>query len=291
MNFLRDLILPSRITKSNCLFSGIDSPDANFIGRNNKGFNNNYPYSVNYSFNSRGFRDTEWPMMLSELKNSIWCVGDSFTVGIGSPINHTWPNVLMQKTGYRTINISMDGASNEWISRRAMQIRKEINPTNIIIMWSYLHRRESADTSKTDEDRRLWNTKCSSEDDFQNFKNCVLPLTNIKGIQHYIIPLANQYEHLLLTWDDVADPSWPKQPMSIKELSELPEKIVKELIKHRVYNKLYKAIETNEPLKSFCSEYNIKSVKQLDRARDEHHFDLLTSEFVVNEMLQQLVFC
>ena len=42
-----------------------------------------YPYSVSYQFNSRGFRDNEWP---ADIHNSIWCFGDSFTVGLGYSI-------------------------------------------------------------------------------------------------------------------------------------------------------------------------------------------------------------
>ena len=54
----------------------------------------NYPHNVSYNHNSRGFRDSEWPDSGKELQDAVWCVGDSFTVGLGSPANHMWVNIL-----------------------------------------------------------------------------------------------------------------------------------------------------------------------------------------------------
>jgi len=99
-----------------------------------------YPHKIEYQYNARGFRDHEWPQD-HELENAIWCLGDSFTVGIGSPFEHAWPQVLSQRLGQRIINVSMNGASNEWIARMSEYIFKELQPSNMIIMWSYIHRR------------------------------------------------------------------------------------------------------------------------------------------------------
>ena len=101
-----------------------------------------YPYPIEYRYNSRGYRDAKWPEDVSELENAIWCFGDSFTVGIGSPLEHTWAHLLQQHTKKRVINISMDGASNNWISRKAVEVLRLIKPKIIILHWSYTHRRE-----------------------------------------------------------------------------------------------------------------------------------------------------
>jgi len=114
---LQDLVLQSRVNFKSDV-SGLDSLELCL----NKDHFRNYPHHVEYVHNSRGFRDNEWPESADELKNAIWCVGDSFTVGLGSPRQFTWPQVLAAVTGRRCINISMDGASNAWISRRAQQI-------------------------------------------------------------------------------------------------------------------------------------------------------------------------
>ena len=86
---LPDLILKSRVNMQ-CNESGIDSYKKCLDRDHFK----NFPHAVEYRYNTRGFRDLEWPDDHQELKNAIWCVGDSFTVGIGSPFRHTWPQVL-----------------------------------------------------------------------------------------------------------------------------------------------------------------------------------------------------
>ena len=125
---LPDLSIPSKANQYR-QFSGLDSPelcldDAHF---------ENYPYNVNYRYNSRGFRDSEWP---DNLTDAVWCIGDSFTVGIGSSIDHTWPVVLSKTVGRRIINVSMDGASNNWIARKASQILAAVASSTFVLHWS-----------------------------------------------------------------------------------------------------------------------------------------------------------
>ena len=99
-----------------------------------------YPDKIEYRYNSRGFRDAEWP---DDLKSAIWCIGDSFTSGIGTSYEHIWPQKLSALTGRRIVNVSMDGASNNWIAQRVLEISEHINPANIVVMWSYVERREN----------------------------------------------------------------------------------------------------------------------------------------------------
>lgn len=146
---LPDFILPSRVNQ-HWQYLGIDSIEECL----DKKWFKKYPYNVEYHYNSRGFRDSKWPESIEELKQAIWCIGDSFTVGLGAPVEHTWPCLLQQHTGMRTINLSMDGASNNWISRKTIGILKEISPKNIIIHWSYISRREETIESTLN---RLWN--------------------------------------------------------------------------------------------------------------------------------------
>lgn len=282
---LPDLILPSR-THLNCLYTGIDSPSST----DNIDWFNEYPHSIDYSFNSRGFRDTEWPESVDDLKNAVWCFGDSYTVGLGSPIEHSWVKVLQNRAACRTINVSMDGASNDWISRRVKQVKHQINPTNIIIMWSFLHRRELDCLVLPDEDRRIWNTKCSTTEDLKNFKECVLPFINVSGIQNYIIPGANQYSDWLTIWDQVKGPDWPEQPTTTRAFLEMPQWVVDELKQFGVYKKLFTAISTNEPFSNICKELGITQVVAVDKARDNHHFDVLTSNNIVSNMLCRLAY-
>ena len=188
-NLLPNLILNARANTISD-FEGLDSlqhcVDKNhFIS---------YPYKVVYEYNSRGFRDNEWPDTMDNLREAIWCLGDSFTVGLGSPVEHTWPRCLQSLSSKRIINISMNGASNMWISRRAIDIIQGIKPKTIILHWSYLHRRESTvDTSVDDEQRRMHTsgTESTAEDDIENVVECVLNVEKNKNntnVIHSFIP-------------------------------------------------------------------------------------------------------
>jgi len=226
-----------------------------------KDFFSNYLYSekISYVYNSRGFRDTEWPDSIDELKESIWCFGDSFTVGLGSPIEHTWPYILQKESKRRCINVSMDGASNEWIARKVNEVVKEINPDRIIIMWSYCHRDESPDESLPDNERRMWfkyydddKSKFLNQFNFNNdlhkFTQARNKLTTKVAIES-IIPLAFTIDKTLPQLDPRL--SW-----------------------HADFNSL------NNKLLEF-----IHPVEQVDFARDKHHFDILTSTKFVKKLL------
>lgn len=144
-----------------------------------------YPTSVVYMYNSLGYRDAEWP---ADLTNSIWFVGDSFTVGLGQPYENTLPQIVQGKLGTRVINVSMNGASNDWISRRVRYILDNFNPKTIFIQWSYVHRRESSNADLPDE-ARAEHYDPNNADDLANFsKN----LYNIKNstvtIVHSFVP-------------------------------------------------------------------------------------------------------
>ena len=136
-----------------------------------------YPKSISYKYNSRGFRDDEWPEDLSDV---IWCVGDSFTVGIGQPFEETWPQVLQKKLGRRCINLGEDGCSNDTISLRIKEIYKLYNPKLIIVMWSYLARRR-ANGVNVNHDKKDFGNK----EDMQNF------LKNFKMVNELPFPLVN----------------------------------------------------------------------------------------------------
>lgn len=133
----------------------------------------NYPHEVSYTFNSRGFRDAEWPETIDELKEAIWCVGDSFTFAVGAPVHHNWPTILQSKINRRCINISMCGASNEWILRKARRIAEEINPLAIVTHLSYTHRGERDSHTLSDEKRRM-HIKYATVDEAMGNVNYVL---------------------------------------------------------------------------------------------------------------------
>lgn len=175
-------------------YTGIDG----FDNCRNQKFFLSYPHKILYQFNSRGFRDDEWP---SNLEDCVWCIGDSFTVGLGSPYEHIWPRVLEKKIGVRCINISMDGASNEWISRKCLDLLSDLKPRALIVMWSFTNRREDPNNSLPDEDRRIWVNKNSNDQlDTENFLESRKKVTdNLKGITYLdlMIPNHKRFDRLL----------------------------------------------------------------------------------------------
>jgi len=291
---LPDFILPSRVNQR-WQYSGLDSPEKCL----NKQHFKSYHYAVEYCYNSRGYRDQEWPAELAELQNAIWCIGDSFTVGLGSPIEHTWPYLLQQQTRRRTINVSMDGASNEWMLRKIKKIVEVVAPPiTIVVQWSYFNRRELLDQSQSDEGRRAWVAphlastpeNISSELDIENFKNCVLQAKKVcenGQLVNSVIPNAFEgigTEEVRSWWWNDRDPSWPLVlPESVSDIS--PD-IIQQLKKKQQYNKyflyyiLYDFLKTN----------NIIRVNQLDEffnkevSRDGHHYDIATATKFVNEV-------
>jgi hypothetical protein len=252
----------------------------------------NYPYHVEYQYNSRGFRDQEWPDTPEELKNAIWCVGDSFTVGLGSPVEHTWPWLLQKQTERRVINISMDGASNNWIARKTINILQKINPYYIVIHWSYLHRREADSTILSN---LLWNNfyqaikdpswpECRTMQEVNNLPTkirheiltCHSPLPTIsdEALRLQYLPDTTIDDDLITTIDCINAVSQASLDTKIiqsfiPEFCQKPQKIQQHLAQHQI---------------NFIPEFS-----RLDLARDGHHYDIKTSQYFVNLIVAQLV--
>jgi hypothetical protein len=284
---LSDFTLPSKVNQ--CWeYSGIDS----WEDCADKDHFRQYPHTVTYQYNSRGFRDQEWPDSIDELKNSIWCVGDSFTVGIGSPLEHTWPWILQQEAQRRTINVSMDGASNEWIARHVNLIKKQIDPKNIIVMWSYVHRREHKNQTLTSEQRRTHSDKTDNLEDLLNFKSCRATIKPSNAIQltipEYRPTLVDQSFNLQLTWQNIRGVDWPAQaPATLDDMLALPAFVQTELKNDfNIWTDLQQSMEQKSLLSTL--EKNLIKVDRLDLARDGHHFDLITSQWVVDQIMSRL---
>ena len=177
----------------------------------------NYSKKISYKYNSNGFRDHEWPLDLSDV---VWCVGDSFTVGIGQPFEETWPQVLGSKLGKRCLNIGEHGCSNDTMALRIQEICKLHSPKLVVVMWSYLARRRingvNVDHSKND---------FGVNQDIENFSK------------------------------------------NFKIVNDLPNKIINLIIP-----------DAFDDIKLLKEKYkNLIFIRQLDYARDHHHFDIKTS--------------
>ena len=292
-NFLPSIGLSTlKFFESDYLFP--DHPDSGLIDPD-------YKWPVNYKFNSRGFRDKEWPTNDQELKTAIWCVGDSTTVGTGSPINHTWCYQLEQQSSRRTINISMAAASNDWISRQVLKILDEITPETIVIQWSFIHRREKP----LDEINLILN------DAWKKHYN------NVKGPSWPVCPNIDQIDSLPRSVKfeifNKHDPRWQqlKSDICLDENRRFffagtsDAQDVENLLNHikNIENSKGKTtvIHSAGPdfappgLKdSICSSISqltshyTGEVKKIDLARDRRHYDIKTSKHFTNQILSIL---
>ena len=280
---LPDFVIPSRANQL-WQYSGMDSSE---LCKDPLHFES-YPYKVEYLYNSRGYRDQEWPESSEELKNSIWCLGDSFTVGLGSPESHTWPNVLQQVANTRTVNVSMDGASNSWIHRRALAICQQIQPKIMIIHWSYITRGETPDAWQNDEQRRLHYHPELIDTIYalHNFKKLVFDLEDKKAhtrVIHSFIPEFAVTGTLREHWNTFAGPNWPACPTNLQQFDDLPSFVSREL---------QQDFECYEFFRTWCeicqTIEHVAEFSRLDRARDGHHYDLVTTQSFVSRILKLL---
>ena len=282
---LPDFVLSSRANQ-HWQYSGIDSIEHCL----NKNHFRSYPYSIEYAYNSRGYRDAEWPDTLDELKRAIWCFGDSFTVGVGQPFDHIWPQVLSKKLQHRIINVSMDGASNDWIFRKLKRVYEVINPKNIVILWSYTHRRELPDANLLDEDRMLLSGTDSPQQDDAHWLQLTEQVRNLDScIVQATIPnfQGSGFQEISHQWSAIKGSTWPDCPKSLAELENLPDYIKQEL---KSVFKCYKKFQHSflDANKLVFPDDVIYIKKQLDWARDFHHFDLLTAQWLVDRVCQRL---
>lgn len=297
-----EMILPNLCVASRAnqhwTYSGIDSPE---YCQDSKFFDQ-YPHEVRYDYNSRGYRDHEWPDDHQQLKDSIWCVGDSFTVGIGQPFAHIWPQQLEARTGRRCINISMDGASNDWIYRVCANIVTAIQPRDLVVMWSFTHRRELDKPDIDDENRRIWYSQDSTEQD----RNRWIVLSNQLGnldcnvVQLTVPDFDSAVEHhdplsmVEHDWNRIKDHNWPPCPRNLDEFQNLPEHIKEELQNlHGCYWAMRGQLAAANGMAMVTGDRILANPvihvhEKLDLARDHYHFGILTSQWAVDKVKPHL---
>jgi hypothetical protein len=258
----------------------------------NKKHFKSYPHDITYKYNSRGFRDAEWPDTIDELKNAIWCIGDSFTVGLGSPLEHTWPWILHQSSQRRTINVSMDGASNMWIARKSLDIVNKIKPTHLVIQWSYISRRELA----TDDTREKswqafyknvadpsWPPVCSMHNIDQLPKKILDEIYLIHRWREHVVDVVDDEMRRLHAINCTVEDDIRNTLDCIQSLSQVKStQIVHSFIPNFV-PKTYQGV-----VESQINGLIIPEIRPLDIARDNHHYDINTSRAFVQQVTQHL---
>ena len=285
---LPDLVLPSRVNQT-WQYSGMDSPE---LCANLEHFQR-YPHHITYQYNSRGFRDSEWP---HDFDSAIWCIGDSFTVGLGLPQDHTWPHQLSKKLQQSTINISMDGASNQWIARRVQDIMSDVAPQSIIIQWSYLHRREA--TVAQVQEQQLLNLYADIKDtdwphitslkDFDSLPSAVQNEVNMT-------PCRKEY---LEFWFQVSDESRRLHHATTTNQQDIDCTLdcIKQVQQHScrvihtfVPNFGTADLDLNREFFSKLDEMKVRYLPEIqpnDSARDGHHYGIATVDYLTDQLVE-----
>jgi hypothetical protein len=191
------------------------------------------------------------------------------------------------------INVSTDGASNEWIARTACDAYDLAGPSRMVVMWSYLHRREHPDANLSDHDRRLHSVRSTMAQDFENFDSCrkqVHAHCADSNIIELVIPNFADVDSYL-AWKRVRNPnwqptvSWPQLlPPTLEEFRDLHPEIVAELrtLHGLDIDKLLEFYTIQQQIPE-CSA-GVVRVDYLDHARDGHHFDIVTTKWVAKQV-------
>jgi hypothetical protein len=183
----------------------------------------------------------------------------------------------------------MDGASNNWIARKTVAILQKINPQCLVIHWSYTSRREIESSMINDQ---RWNNFYQQVKD-QSWPICdtikkfnQLPdyiKQEIMSVHNGIPALASDEELRSsgqLNATDQDDLNNTIECINLINHVQTDTKILHTFIP----NFSPKSTELLDFLKQQQIPY-IPEFTRLDWARDYHHYDILTSQWFVNQII------
>ena len=137
---------------------------------------------VVYNFNSLGYRSAE-----EYVGTEILAIGDSFTLGLGVNVEDTWPAQLAALLNYPVLNFSLNGASNDWIARRATELLDFFKPKLLVVHYSFSHRRENPNLNWHDNERTECEPIYTDEENFINWQK------NFKKISKLDVPVVHSF--------------------------------------------------------------------------------------------------
>ena len=138
-------------------YSGMDSPTT---CQSVKWFKNYPVQDFDYSYNSWGFRGPDYNQYIG--KPVILCLGDSYTVNIGGPVEHSWPSLIQKYFSIPCINLGMDGAGNDAIRLVFERASKIFDIQQTFVVYSFLDRRL--------ENNRFMSEPCDHTDNIIHFE-------------------------------------------------------------------------------------------------------------------------
>lgn len=117
-------------------YCGYDSPD---LIKDKYWFKNCPIQNFNYNFNSWGFRADDFSQYIG--KPVILCLGDSATLNLAGPIEHSWPSLLQEKFDIPCLNFGSQGAGNDAMRLIYDSACKFFDVKYTFVVYSFFDRR------------------------------------------------------------------------------------------------------------------------------------------------------
>ena len=130
--------------------------------------------NFDYRFNSWGFRseyDYEALNVDGKKAKIILAIGDSFTMNVGGPLEHSWPSLLQEKVDIPVLNGGVDGLGPDSYHLIVEKMRKYFDVTDIcqgcgrsindIANWS-VYTNEDKILANKNAKKRITEIKCNS---------------------------------------------------------------------------------------------------------------------------------
>jgi len=163
---------------------GIDDPNKS-PHCTNKDWHEYPVQDFDYEFNSWGFRGLDYEQYIGKPVNI--CLGDSFTVNIGGPIEHSWTSQLALQFDIPTLNLGMDGAGNDAIKLVYDRACALFKVKDTFVMYSFLHRRLHLDEFIQVADEFVDNKEYFLKHRITNAYETALPLYGFSNIEKALL--------------------------------------------------------------------------------------------------------
>lgn len=244
-----------------------------------------YPIQdYSYKFNSWAFRGQDYEQYKNQPVNI--CLGDSFTLNIGGPEEHSWPAQLADHFKIPTLNFGVDGSGNDTIRIIYEYLIKQFDVQNTFVMYSFFHRRYNKNKKK------LLQVGCL--DDLENFS--YFEENKIKNCYYTFIPpwcwsdeetqyITDFYGNHLLSFKDFDSKFLNKNRVfftSIDQYNKLKGQqwpTYKEFINDSIIdNNIYQEIFYSK------TKYDLFYIKN----RDGYHLNYIGNKIVCNYFLSQI---
>jgi hypothetical protein len=85
---------------------------------------------ITYKFNSHGFRADEF----NSTDSSVVFIGCSHTLGVGLPVESTWPYIVSAKLRLKNYNLGVGGSSNDTAFRLTHYWLEQLKPSLVIFL-------------------------------------------------------------------------------------------------------------------------------------------------------------